>query len=145
MTARTSDKRQFWLTPAVPPSIKMALWAYAGMLLPATLAALFAWPWWVGALLLVPGMALYAWSGRIAAAKTKIASRRMADRRLAMVIVVASLIVFMGLAKSLPPYCRPLLFAGYVIVVVDPIWRVGLWIYQQRESPPVTTANGNDS
>jgi len=125
-------KWQFGMRASAPPPIGMALWSYAVMAVPATLAALFAWSLWLGAVLLVPGMALYTWSGWIAAAKMKITSRRTADNLLAIAIVVPGVILFTELVKGFPLHYRPLLFVGYVIVLVDPIRRMGwLWIHQR--------------
>lgn len=54
------------------------------------------------------------------------------ERSVSIVVGTLSGVVFVVLTKQIPSYCRPLLFAGFLIILVDPAWRIA-FMYARRD------------
>jgi hypothetical protein len=101
----------------------MSLRAYAALTVPAVLTGLFAWPWWLGVVLLMPGVVLLIRFGWIAADALGIVSRDETGQWIVGLIAGPGAVAVGALAKSYHKDYAALLFVGYLVIIVDPLWR----------------------
>lgn len=128
--------QHFWGRPAVPPPLRAAIVPYALLLLPASVAAALDWHWWIAAVLMLPGLAVYvnrAWS---AARVQGVVSQ---DETGQWIVGIIAAPVAVGLADILRAHAErfsALVFVAYLILVVDPFGRI-LWHWRrQRDGVP---------
>jgi hypothetical protein len=114
---------------------------YGVFVLPAILTAAFAWPVWVGLALLVPGEVLRIGTGWAAAKALGIASRSETGQLLVYVIAVPGAIVLSAVAKNFPRQYYALFYVCYLIIVVDPLWR--LIYHRSRTGTAVRLKSGS--
>src|ERR1700730_2261994 len=125
------ERRRFWSRPSVVPPFKRSLMAYGVLIVPAVLAALLAWPWWLGCVLLIPGLTLHLKAGRMAAVARGMTSPDKRDRGIGGMMGALVGVTFPPLADAHPNYAA-LFFVCYLIFLVDPIWRL---VYRHRGLP----------
>lgn len=123
--------QHFWGRPAVPPPLRAAIVPYALLLLPASVAAALNWHWWIAAVLMSPGLAVYvsrAWS---AARVQGVMSQDETGQWIVGVIGAPTAVVLADIVRAHAARYSALVFVCYVILVVDPFARA-VWRQQRR-------------
>jgi hypothetical protein len=120
---RSKAAQRLWRRPAVPPPLRDALVPYVLLLLPAVLGAVFAWSWWVAAVLITPGFAVYEAKSWAAAKAQGATSSSDTGQVLVGFIAVPIAVVLAGIVRTDAGRFSILALVAYVIVVVDPLAR----------------------
>jgi len=115
---------RFLRRPSLPPQGNRLLWSYSVLVAPAVLAAVFAWLWWIGVVLLVPGLLLRLRAGWAVAEARGIASCDQTGQVVVSAISGLGAVALGAVARTFPGQYSALFFACYVIIVVDPLWRI---------------------
>jgi hypothetical protein len=118
------EKRSFWKRPSVPPPARKLPLSYGLLIVAAAIAAVLAWPWWLGLVLLVPGMVLYFRAGQAEAFTRGWTSGEEGGRGFVAIVGALSGMGYAALASAFPDRYASLLLVGFLIVVCDPLGRL---------------------
>jgi hypothetical protein len=122
---------RFWEQRSVPPSPRECLVPYGLMLIPAAVAALLIWPWWIAALLAAPGFGVYVKKSRLAAKAQGVLPRDETGAWIVGAIGAPIAVVLADMVKSHADSISTLVFVGFLIIVVDPAWRL-VWQWRRQ-------------
>jgi hypothetical protein len=123
----------FWEQPSVPPLPHECRVPYGLMIIPVAVAALLTWQWWIAALLAAPGFGVYVNMSRLAAKTQGVLTRNETGEWIVGAIGAPIAVVLADIVKAQSGSISVLVFVGFLIVVVDPAWRlVWYWRRQRR-------------
>jgi hypothetical protein len=108
---------------------------------PAVLAALLVWPWWLGCALLIPGLAVYGRAERATAAARGIISRDGTAIWIGAIMSLPIGLTFPKLSNAYPEYVA-LMFVGYLMIFCDPLMRLVYRLRRPRADATTTPGAG---
>lgn len=126
MTEKRSRESSWrpWARASLPPAPRDCFIPYGLMLAPTVLAALLAWPWWVAALLAVPGLGLYQRESWAAARAKGAVSQDETGQRIVGVFGAPIGVVIAKVFKAHAMDFSVLALVCCLILVLDPIARI---------------------